>query len=272
MGIFDKLKSAFQNLGQQDERSEEEKEAERLEKEKQKEEERKRREEANRLNPEGKDLEWFSSEDGITSFKEHTTAQSYILEENIKKENEDEIRTGRYSTDLILSTAVSIRHPGAKIPYLYFKNLLKNFKVQPFKYVGPSSFAVTALEIQAKPFDVDDDGEPQMKQVLLSPEELVSVEKNPILNFIANFNCFEIENDIEGSWEDKYDLYTEVIQFLGIMSAFDKDVLLKNQWVFNKQTYFNDLGTVRKLKGFVKKALELSPDKPYFENRLGRLE
>jgi len=230
------------------------------------EEQRKKEEELNRGNPKDKNLEWFASEEGINSFKEYTTPQNYILEETIQKEKES--KYNQYSLDVVMS----VFHKTAKVPYLYFTSLVSNIKVQPLEYVGPIEMLVGVLSLQAKTYYLDDDGEPQPKETDLSPEEIVSVEKNPVLNFVSNFKCFDLKDDMKGSWDDKWKLYSTIIIFLGIESIKDKDVVSKNKWIFEDSSYFNDLGTVRKEKGFIKKAIELSPNKEYFEKRISELE
>lgn len=225
-------------------------------------------EELNRGNPKDKNLEWFASEEGLNSFKEYTTPQNYILQETIQKEKEKESRYDEYSLDIF----ISVFHETAKVPNLYFSSLVRNIKVQPLEYVGPIEMLVKVLSLQAQTYYLDDDGEPQPKETDLSPEEIVSVEKNPVLNFVSNFKCFDLKDDMKGSWDDKWKLYSTIIIFLGIESIKDKDVVSKNKWIFEGSSYFNDLGTVRKEKGFIKKAIELSPNKEYFEKRISELE
>lgn len=220
------------------------------------------REDARRFNPEGKSLEWFCSDDGLKAFKEYITPQNYFLEETIEKEKET--KYGNYT----LKTVVDIFHKDAKIPYVFFRNLIDNIKVQALEYVGPIELLIKVLSIQAKPFYIDEDGEPQTITACMSPEEIVSIEKNPVLSFVTNFNCFKLADDVQGSWNDKYGLWSEMITWLGAKCILDREILSENPWVFEKETYFNDLGTVRKSKSFYKKCIELSSDKDYFENLL----
>ncbi len=215
--------------------------------------------------PRKKDLSWFSSEIGLETLKAYTTPQGYTLQVSIEKEKESE--HPRYSLD----TIIDIFHADAKVPYTYFSSLVSNIKAEALEYVGPSEMLIKMLSLQAQPFYLDDDGEPQAKEPM-KPSEIVSVEKNPVLKFVSNFDCFSLEDDEEGSWEDKWHLYSSVLIFLGIKSCVDPDVLAKNEWLFEPSTYFNDLGTVRKEKGFIKKAIELSSYKEYFEDKLKKLE
>ncbi len=252
MGLFDKIKGILKGPEETPEQKAK------------KEEEKARREELNRLNPRGKDLAWFASEDGLAAFKEYTTPQNYLLEENLKKEADAK----EYSVDII----AKVKYPDARLPYTYFKSLVEGIKVQPLQYVGPIEALVAILSIQARTFYLDEDGEPHQKDTYLPPEVIVSVEKNPALNYVANFNCFELKDDALGSWEDKWHAYRSIINFLGAVAIVDPDYISKNQWIFAKETYFNDLGVVRKHKAFLKKCIELSTIKDIFEHELQGLE
>lgn len=226
----------------------------------------KAQEELNQTNPEGKSLSWFASEAGLEAFKVYTTPQNYILQESIEKEREE--KYSEYSLDIV----ISVKNKDAKLPYVYFKNLINNIKVQPLEYDSVSDMIVNVLCIQAKPYELDEDGEPHAIETPLTPAELVSIEKNPVLNFVSNFNCFLLKDDEMGQRTEKWDLYCSIIFFLSFESLVDKDVISKNQWIFERSTYFNDLGTVRKKKGFLKKAIELSSNRKYFEKELKELE
>ena len=229
-----------------------------------KEEVKKQKEEENRFDPEDKSLEWFCSEDGLKTFDEYTTAQNYLLEETIKKEKEE--KYNEYDLEMV----VSVIHKNAKLPFVFFKNLIKNIKAQSLEYVGPIELVVEILSLQAKPFYIDDDGEPKPKNRALLPEEIVSIEKNPVLKYVSNFNCFELADDAQGTWEDKWNMWSKIMFWLCSKCITDKDVISKNPWIFSKDTYLNELGTARKMKGFYKKCIELAADedKKYFEEKL----
>ena len=229
-------------------------------------EKKKQQDEAKRFNPAGKNMEWFASEDGMQAYSEYITVQNYFLEETIKTEKEK-----KYS-DYELETVIRVIHKDAKVPYIFFSELVKNIHVQALDYVGPTEMLIKILELQARPYYIDDDGEPQPYQSDLTPAELVSVEKNPVLNFISNFNCFELKDDVQGSWKDKYALLSSVMIWLGIYGATDKDILANNPWVFAKESYINEMGTVRKEKGFFKKAMEVSSYREYFEKKVSECE
>ena len=216
--------------------------------------------------PENKPLSWFESEDGLESYKQYINVQSFLLEETIKDEKDSKYAGKDYSVSFI---AKYLHH--AKIPYLYFESLIENISVQPLKYVGPIEFVIGCLEIMAKPFDINDDGEPEMRPTLFAPEDIVSVEKNPILKFISNFDCFDLDNSNTGSWKDKYLLYTDMIQFFALEGRKVEDYM----WVLNKDTYFNEFGIVRKEKAFLKKCKEIvtsDEDKDFFDRQLARIE
>ncbi len=264
MGFFEKIKGMvtdFINSGK--ERAAKAREEE----ERRREEARRRAEEANRLNPDKKGLDWFNSADGIEAFNMYITAQNYLLEETIKAERE-----AKYS-EYSLEVVVSVFHKEAKIPAVYFGKLADAIGAQALSYVGPSDLLVKLLSMQAKPFYMDDDGEPQAIEPLFSPEEIVSVEKNPILNFAKNFNCFTLGDDEQGSWKDKFELWKNIMIWLGLYGG--KDAIANNPWIFSKETYFNEIGTVRKLKGFCKKCIELVADekgREYFERTYNECE
>ena len=261
MGFFSKIIDAINTIKEQIAQKKEEK---RKQEEQRKEEERKKREEANRFNPNGKSLEWFSSEDGIKTYGEYVKAQNYILEESIKKEKETKY------PDYDLDIVIKVMHKDAKLPHMFFKSLVNNIDVQALAYVGPTEFLIKVLSIQAKPFAIDEDGEPQAISPVYTPEEIVSVNKNPVLNFVTNFKCFELKDDEKGSWKDKYSLWADIIIWLA--TSTNKEIITNNPWIFSKETYFNDLGTVKKPKSFYKKCAELSTYKAYFEDKLNECE
>ena len=273
MGLFDKVKNVINDAkGVINDAKDQvaQQIAQKQEEEKRRQEEEKRRqEEANRFNPDGKSLQWFGSEDGIKTYNEYITAQNYFFEETIKKEHES--KYSEYSFDVF----VSVIHKDAKLPSVYFRKFANAIDVQALKYVGPTDMLVNVLSAQAQPFYIDDDGEPQPKDPYFKPEELLSVDKNPALFFVKNFNCFALENDAQGSWEDKFDLWSNILIWLGIFCGTDKEILSENPWVFSKETYFNDLGTVRTLKGFYKKCIELASKEKYkniFEEKYNECE
>ena len=214
-------------------------------------------------NPAGKPLEWFTSEIGLESFKKHVTPQNYMLEENYKVEYEKNF--SKYSYVLYLNVC----HKGETLPTVYFDALKGAINVQQLSLVGTAELFRDLLKILAKPFYINDDGEPEACPPQLPPEQLLSVDKNPLLNFVKNFNVFDIEDDELGTASDKYDIYIRVLFFL---AKNVKEISIEeNKWLFDKNTYLNDFGTVRKEKGFLKKCKEVSAYTEYFDEALAKL-
>ena len=271
MGLFDVIKKKFAEMKEAERKRQEEvrrkQEEEQEEKRRKEEEEKKKREEARRFNPEDKPTEWFVSADGLETFGQYITIQNYFLEEEAKRVKET--KYPQYDLDVV----ISVVYPNAKLPSAFFKHFVNSISAQPLKYVGPTDLLTSILGILAKPFQLDDDGEPQACDPALPPEVLLSVEKNPVLNYITNFNCFELADDEKGAWKDKWLLYSCIMNWLAVY-ACDADILAKNPWVFSGEVYFNDVGRARKLKGFLKKCIELADDKSkaYFEKEYEKCE
>lgn len=281
MGLFDKVKGAVdkakgivneakEQVTQQMAQKQEEERKRQEEAKRKQEEEKRKQEEANRFNPDKKALEWFGSEDGLQTFNEYITVQNYLLEERIKEEHKSTFSDSDF--DIFLRVV----HKDEKIPYGYFKKLTEALNVQALKsYTCTTRILIDALSAQAKPFSIDEDGEPQPSIPAFTPEEIVSTDKNPTLNFVKNFNCFEIKDDAEGSWQDKYMLWSDILIWLATYGDLDKDILSKNAWIFSKEVYLNEFGTLRKTKAFYKKCMELATDeqhKAYFEKRYTECE
>lgn len=226
MGPFDKLKGIINGVindakDQVAKIQEEEK--------RRQEEEKRRQEEANRFNPEGKSLQWFGSENGIKAFNEYVTVQNYLLEDRIKEEQKTKF------SDSDFDIFIRVVHKDAKIPYVYFKKLTEALNVQALKsYTCTTRILIDVLSAQAKPFSLDEDGEPQLSPPAFAPEEIVSTDRNPVLNFVKNFNCFEIKDDAQGSWEDKYMLWSDILIWLGTRGDLDKGIISQNPWIFSK--------------------------------------
>lgn len=214
--------------------------------------------------PQGKSLEWFTSEAGLAALKEYTTPQSYILESSFEEEYD------RKDEDCGFRIFLQVFHKDAKVPSLYFTALAKSLNAPALTLVTPTDLLVKLLKIMACPYSVNDDGEKEPRTTDLPLEHIVSIDNNPVLNFVRNFNIFEIKDDGIGSAEDKYDLYFEVLLFL---STVVKDIEIDNmQWLFDKNTYLDDLGTIRNKKGFFKKCKEVSDFPDYFEDALSELD
>ena len=276
MGLFDKIKKTVEETKtkiqeeakkQQEEAAKRQEEAAKRQEEeaKKREEEAKKQQEALRFNPKDKNMEWFSSENGLKTFSEYMTAKNYILDEIVK--NEHETRYSEYDFD----NWVKVFHPEAKIPTIFFNQFVKNIKIDTI-YVAPYGMIVDVLKMQAKPFILDDEGEPQIVEPMLSAPEIFSNVKNPVLNFVSNFKCFKLTNDDEGTYKEKFKLWCDILIWISVFFPREEDIIANNQWIFSKDTYFNDLGIVRKPKAFYKKCIELSSQKDYFEKLLNEVE
>lgn len=220
-------------------------------------------------NPKEKNLEWFSSEEGLESFKRHMTVQNYLLEDVCVAEFEKKYEGKRYD-GYSFQIFMDVYHKGANLPCVYFEALAAALNVQPLNIIGLLEYFVLAMKIVGRPFAFNEDGDPELCSPILEAEQLLSVEKNPLLNFVKNFNVFTIRDDALGSVNDKYDVYINVIKFIG--NNIQHISIEENQWLFDKNTYLNDFGTVRKLKGFLKKCKEVSGFPEYFEEEISKLQ
>ena len=281
MRLFDKVKGAINDaksaindakdqIAQQVAQKQEEEKRRQEEEKRKQEEEQRRQEEANRFNPDGKSLQWFGSEDGIKAFGEYITVQNYLFEERIKKEYESNY--SEYDFDIY----IRVVHKDAKIPYVYFKKLADTLNVQALKsHTCTTRILIDVLSTQAKPFWIDEDGEPKPSTPAFTPEEIVSTDKNPTLNFVKNFDCFEIKDDAQGSWQDKYMLWSDILIWIGTHGDSDKDIISQNPWIFSKEVYLNEFGMLKKRKAFCKKCIELATTeqhKAYFEKQYNQCE
>ena len=254
MGLFDGIKKKMA----------EKKEAER----KRQEEAKRKREEATRLNPKEKPLAWFSSEDGLQAFGLYFTISNYLLEEEIKEEQKAN------KPDIELEIYAMVYHPEAKLPCIYLSYFIESIDAQMLRYVAPANYLNCMLSIQARPYLINEDGEPEVINPMLPPEVLLSVEKNPLLNYIVNFKNFLFGTDERGTAKDKWMILSNMMTWLS-SRAKDSEILAKNPWVFSDEVYFNDVGTVRKEKSFYKKCIELAGDeetKAYFKSRYEKCE
>lgn len=225
-------------------------------------------EEANRLNPKEKPLEWFISEDGLHAFSQYFTIANYFLEEKVEKEQEAK------SPDTPPEIYAMVYYPDAKLPCIYLSYFIESIGAQLLKYHVPAQYLNLLLSTQAKPYRMDEDDEPQAIDPMLPPEVLLSVEKNPLLNYIVNFKNFEFGSDERGTAKDKWMILSEMMIWLCSRSK-DSEILAKNPWIFSDKVYFNDVGMVRKEKSFYKQCINLAGDeetKTYFEEQYQQCE
>lgn len=254
MGLFDKLKGFINDAKDRAVQKQEE------EKRRQ-EEEKRRKEEANRFNPDGKSLQWFSSEDGIKAYNEYITVQNYLLEEALKKEHSK----SKYSKEYF-EVFVAVVHKDAKLPSIYFDGFVHALHdIEALQRVDPSELLIDILSIQAQPFYIDDNGEPRSKEPYFKPEELISTDKNPTLFFVKNFNCFMLGFNPEGPEikAKKFTMWSDILIWLARYGGLNKEIISENPWIFSHETYFNDSDTFRTLKEFYKKCAELASKEEY---------
>lgn len=212
--------------------------------------------------PEGKSLEWFTSEAGLEAYRKYVTTRNYMREKTYKEE------FGKQNKDYNFYMYLSIYHEGETLPSLYFDALVKALNVQQLSLVGTHEAFINIMNAMASPLIINEDGEPEASDDAMPPMLMLSVEKNPLLYFVKNFNVFEIKDDDLGSTHDKYVLYIEAMYFIG--SHWSRTTIEENKWLFDKDTYLNDIGTVRKRLSFYKKCLEVSGDAEYFEKYIAQ--
>lgn len=215
-------------------------------------------------NPQNKPIEWFSSKAGLNAYSTYITAQNYMLADTYAAEFK------RRNPDCSYEIFLEVYHKGAKLPDTYFRSLVDAINVQPLTIVGPNKALVMFLKECAKPYKINEDGEPEARKTDLTPEQIVTVDKNPLLYFVKNFNVFDIKDDALGTAIDKNKLYIAALTFIAVCIG---DIEIeKQQWLFDKDTYLNDFGTVRKEKGFLKKCREVSGIPEYFDAALSKLD
>lgn len=217
--------------------------------------------------PIGKPIEWFSSEAGLESYAMYVSQQNFMSEDKYVEGFHKE------QPDYDLWALLNVIHYGDMIPNTYFMALACAINVQPMNIQGPNSAVVMFLKDMAKPYTVNEDGEPEARTTDLTPEQIVSVEKNPLLYFVKHFNVFEIADDSLGTAKDKITLYLDILTYIATVITVTKDFNInEHQWLFNKDTYLNDFGMIKKEKGFLKKCREVSGIPEYFDAALSKLE
>lgn len=217
-----------------------------------------------RKKPEGKKLDWFTSDIGLQVLKQYTTLNNYLLEEDYEKEYNQRSRSIDYATFL------HVFYKGATVPSVYFQALVNAIHVQPLTLVIPSGALVDFLKDMAKPYVIDDDGKRIPYNTILPLEHIVSVEKNPLLYFVNNFKVFNIANDAVGSAEDKWEMYLEIMTMLAIHA--DSVSIPQSKWLFEKSTYLNNDGILKTKREFLNTCKELSGFSKYFELAIADLE
>lgn len=139
------------------------------------------------------------------------------------------------------------------LPGLLLEEFLGMFEAKgdALDYVGPNELLVEELKVLLRNFVTDDNGEIQQCEPALSAKELLPIENNPLLNFAFNFDCFEFGDESDGPFKDKYDLYAEAMKFIVYCIILKKsDIIERNQWLFDRDTYLNDFDMIRKKSSF----------------------
>ena len=123
-------------------------------------------------------------------------------------------------------------------------------------YLGGREFILIVAQTIALPYKMNDDGEPELRETPLTPEQFVSVDHNPLLYFVKNFNAFQLQDDVTGKFDDKFAVYRAAVYFIQL--SIGEIVLKEDHWLLDKNTYINEFGTARKIKGFITKCKELT--------------
>ena len=210
--------------------------------------------------PKDKPLDWFKSEKGLEVYKTYITPQNYFLQETYLKEYKKMFEGEDTNVDFDRHF-LPCSYPNAKLPRTYFNALLESIGTEPLYNGAILELFRGVLLVIAKPYVINEDGEPELRETVLTPEQIVSTDENPLLYFIKNFNAFEMKDEATGSLIDKYFVYKAVVLF--ILNFVNEIVIEENKWLFDKNTYLNELGIVRKIKGFIKKCKELTDSERY---------
>ena len=216
-------------------------------------------------------MNWVKSDQGLKSYEKYINFNAYVYEtkcQAIQKTRRDSFRAA-YGVDYTLDFVAE--NP---IPYIYFKALVdavrSEYMPQALYVADVREWLISLLETIAKPFRINEDGEPEVCAPMFDPPaDLVSVDKNPLLKFVSKFDCFDLESSETGTMEEKFKIYQTIIIYL--CGRYTED----NMWIFDKNTYFNDFGVIKKEKAFLKKCKELvskEEDIAFFDQRLANCE
>jgi hypothetical protein len=217
-----------------------------------------------------RNLVWFSSAHGIDALKKYTESQMYFKQDKLEKTEGHLLSIEHFCNS----------HRNEELPYNYFYGLASNVVMPSVKcesYERDKFFTilVKTLAELARPYWLDEDGEPHQKSVSLEQSDLVSIFKNPILKFVHSFDCFILNDDDKGTFDDKLLIICSVLRFLQSNFASNKDALQENPWLFDPSSYLNDFGLLKTYKAFLKNAISLAADnaeKNYFKKKLKRTE
>ena len=211
-----------------------------------------------------KTLDWFKSAEGLETFKQYTTQQSYALEEDYKKEFSEK------RLDYTISTYLKAAHEDAKIPSLYLYALASSLKAPALELSYLLNGFIVYSKYMIQPYYISGQDEFIEREPVLPLEQVAFVEKNPMLNFVMNFNLFEFKDDAMGDAVDKVDIYMKVLSFIAANAS--EIEINKIQWLFNKDTYLDNSGKIYSMKEFLIKGKKLSGFAEYFDDQLAKLE
>lgn len=233
--------------------------------------------------PEGKDYDWFRFSIGQKVFEEYTTPKGYFCWEERDAEKslpgsdlyeEDEFMD-IYS---LVKTFKAGRSEWPKIPFVYLTFFIKSLSIRALEkdeFVR-SCFLRYMIDL-SKRYVLNEDEEPVVNIPPLSLEEVVTIEKNPALNFYYSFDneLFDLIYSLENSNEGR-DLIFESFQFIAQSlwnsKANKNNILEKNKWVFEKSTYINDSELIRSKKSYLKLAIQNASDNSYFKEVLSDID
>ena len=218
--------------------------------------------------PEEKPYEWFLSDVGHEVYKE------FMVQENFDKDKEYEKEQKEKDCEYF-SVYVHVYRKGHKSPRIFFESLVTALGKTPgcsdaLEYTFPIDTTASKLGLLAEPYLKDDNGDLMERPQHFTPEQLVDYNVNPLLKFVHDFNAYGFE---DGDWKAKIGLWNEAAWFILYQIIEDKlDVLEKNPWLFEKETYLNATGGMRTKKGFFNTGIEKSNNPDYFKEHLAELE
>ena len=216
--------------------------------------------------------EWFLSEEGLRAFAEYTDGKNYIKEDDIEDREEAAIDAWEYGFESYINS----KHPGFKSPRVYFEKLAEALGKEPgchdaLLYVWHIEVVGGLLRLQARPYYTDDNGEP-LPTNAPGGDYINDVNKNPILKFVRDFRMYNF-GDESLDWKTKCQLWHEAVWFVYHEVTRDRpQVLEANPWLFEKDSYFTSLGTLKTKKGFLTVGLEKSNNPDYFKKELANLD
>lgn len=212
--------------------------------------------------PIGKSLDWFQSKKGLEVYKVYTAPRNFILQSRYVQEFKKMFAGEKTNVDFDRHF-LPVTYPDAKLPRTYYKALLESLGAEAVKNDVVRAFLLDTLLSISIPYTLDEDGEPVPRDTALIPEQFVSAEKNPLLYFVKNFNVFKFEHDDLGHLAEKFIIYRAAISCILPFVVSNNKVDI--QWLLDKDTYINEFGVLRKLKGFIKKCKELTDNAEYHQ-------